>query len=110
MSESDRNAADLLHMLGHLYMKSGNHKRGLVLLLLAERAAPGHPGILRTLTQAFTTTGDAQRALNTIDHLEYLEGPSPTLSLLQSRALWTAGRHADARHCFRDYLQRRSDA
>lgn len=109
MTDSDRNAADLLHMLGHLYVKSGDRKRGLVLLLLAARAVPSHPGILHTLTQAFIMTGDSRRALNTIDHLEYLQGPSPALSLLQSRALWVAGHHDDARHCFKDYLQRRSE-
>lgn len=109
MNDSDRNAADLLHMLGHLYAKSGDHKRGLVLLLLAAHIAPAHPGILHTLTRAFIAVGDARRALNAIDRLEQLQGPSPTLMLLKSRALWSEGREDDARHCFREYLQRRGD-
>ncbi|EPC00823.1 hypothetical protein L861_13615 [Litchfieldella anticariensis FP35 = DSM 16096] len=107
--DMDRNAADLLHMLGHLYIKSGSRKRGLVLLLLAAQIAPAHPGILHTLTQAFIVTGDTQRALETVGHLEHLQGPSPTFSLLRSRALWVAGHHGDARHYFRDYVQRRSE-
>lgn len=109
MTDHDRNAADLLHMLGHLYLKGGDKKRGLLLLLLAARTMPSHSGILHTLTQAFIVTGDTQRALNAISHLEYLEGPSSSLSLLQSRALWIGGHHDDARHCFQDYLQRRRD-
>ena len=109
MNDSDRNAADLLHMLGHLYVKSGEHKRGLVLLLLAAHIVPTHPGILHTLTRAFIAVGDTGRALNAIDRLESLHGPTPTLMLLQSRALWAAGHQDEARRRFREYLTHRSD-
>ncbi|MGO2240893.1 MULTISPECIES: tetratricopeptide repeat protein [Halomonas] len=107
--DSDRHAAELLHMLGHLYVKSGERKRGLVLLLLASHIVPAHTGILHTLIQAFIVNGDVPRALNAIERLEYVEGHTPILSLLQSRALWVDGRHDDARRCFQDYQQRRED-
>nr|WP_300311861.1 hypothetical protein [Halomonas sp.] len=111
MNDSDdRQAAELLHLLGHLYVKGGERKRGLILLLLAAHMLPTHSGILHSLAQAFISTGDAPRALDAIGRLEYLQGPTPTQRLLQSRALWVAGQADDARQCFRDYLQLREDA
>ncbi|MFM9272138.1 tetratricopeptide repeat protein [Halomonas elongata] len=109
IDDSDSHAAELLHMLGHLYVKSGDRKRGLVFLLLASHMAPAHTGILHTLIRAFILTGDVPRALNAIERLEYVQGHTPILSLLQSRALWADGRHDDARRCFHDYLQRREE-
>lgn len=110
MRDSDQGAADLLHMLGHLYVKSGERKRGLALLLIAAHIAPAHPGILHTLTRAFIAVGDTRRALNAIDGLARLQGDSPALLLLQSRALWADGQRDEARRRFHDYLQRRGDA
>ncbi|ALM54785.1 hypothetical protein AR456_17210 [Halomonas huangheensis] len=95
--------------MGHLYVKGGERKRGLILLLLAAHMLPSHSGILHTLVQAFIATGDTQRALDAIDRLEYLQGPTPTQALLQSRALWRAGRVDDARASFQNYLQRREE-
>lgn len=110
MKSGDQGAAELLHMLGHLYVKSGERKRGLVLLLIAGHIAPAHPGILHTLTQAFIAVGDTRRALDAVDELVRLQGESPALILLQSRALWADGQHDEARRCFHDYLQRRDVA
>ncbi|MFQ3786223.1 hypothetical protein [Halomonas sp. A29] len=110
MREGDQGAAELLHMMGHLYLKSSETKRGLVLLLIAAHIAPDHAGILHTLVRAFIAVGDTPRALEAIDRLERLQGASPGLTLLQSRALWVAGQKDEARRLFRDYLQRRGDA
>ncbi|WP_413615257.1 hypothetical protein MRB56_20340 [Halomonas cupida] len=109
MSDDDRQAATLLHVMGHLYVKGGERKRGLILLLLAAHMQPMDSGILHTLVQAFIATGDTERALDAIVRLEYLQGPTPTQALLQSRALLAAGRTDDARASFRHYLQRREE-
>lgn len=110
MRDSDQEAAELLHMLGHLYVKSGEVRRGLVLLLIAASISPEHAGILHTLIRAFIAVGDTRRALDAIENLERLQGESPTLALLRSRALWAGGQRDEARRFFRGYLQRRSDA
>ncbi|MGR4069535.1 type III secretion apparatus assembly chaperone SctY [Billgrantia sp. C5P2] len=110
MRDGDHGAAELLHMMGHLYLKSGETKRGLVLLLIAVHLAPEHAGILHTLARAFIAAGDTSRALDAIEHLERLQGASSGLVLLQSRALWAAGQKDEARRRFRDYLQQRGNA
>lgn len=110
MRDGDQGAAELMHMMGHLYLKSGEAKRGLVLLLIAAHIAPDHAGILHTLTRAFIAVGETPRALDAIERLERLQGASPGLMLLQSRVLWVAGQKDEARRRFRDYLQQRREA
>lgn len=110
MRDRDRESVELLHMLGHLYVKSGETRRGLVLLLIATHLAPEHAGILHTLIRAFIAVGDTRRALDAIESLERLQGESPTLALLRSRALWSDGQRDEARRLFRGYLQQRGDA
>ncbi|MCE8033368.1 type III secretion protein [Billgrantia tianxiuensis] len=110
MRDGDQGAAELLHMMGHLYLKSGEKKRGLVLLLIAAHAAPAHVGILHSLSRAFIAVGDAPRALEALDRIEQLQGASPALVLLQSRALWADGQRDEARRRFHDYLQLRGSA
>lgn len=109
-SADDRDATDLLHLMGHLYLKSGQTSRGLVLLLIAARLSPDHVGVLRALCRGFLTSGNGARALNTLRRLEALGERDNTLNLLRSRAEWLMGEHANARVHFRRYLeQRRSD-
>ncbi|WP_104202801.1 tetratricopeptide repeat protein [Billgrantia saliphila] len=110
MRDGDQGAAELMHMMGHLYLKSGETKRGLVLLLIAAHIAPDHAGILHTLTRAFIAVGDTPRALEAIERLERLQGASSGLILLQSRVLWAAGQKDEARRLFRVYLQQRREA
>lgn len=104
----DRDAADLLHLIGYLYLQSGQRQRGLVLLLVANRLAPGHIGILHALCQGFLESGQGQRALHTIERIEAAE-PSqtgPALMLLKGRAQALNGKPEQARTSYRDYLAR----
>lgn len=106
---SDRSAAELLHMLGNFYRKSGESKRGLILLLLATHIEPQNTRALHALVQAFVSNGDTLQAINTIDHLSSLQGESDVSMLLKSRALWVGGKYDEARSCFQDYLKMRGD-
>jgi type III secretion protein Y len=97
-----------LHVLGYLYGRHGQVKRGTAYLLIAAQLAPGNVDILRTLAHLLVLDGEADKALATIERLETLEGMDhPTLALLKSRALLAAGRRSEARHSFRDFLAQR---
>lgn len=100
----DRDAIDLMHLMGHLYLKSGQTQRGMVLLLIAVRMAPKHTGILRALCHGFLAEGNARRALNIIEHLEALGEADPTLSLLKSRAHLVSDDRDLARQSYREYI------
>ncbi|GHB11811.1 type III secretion protein [Salinicola rhizosphaerae] len=105
----DRDAADLLHLIGYLYLQSGQRPRGLVLLLVANRLAPGHTGILHALCQGFLASGQGQRALHTIERIEATapNPPDPALTLLRGRAQALNGDTDQARASYRDYLAQR---
>jgi len=101
-------AAQLLHILGFLYGSHGQAKRGAAYLLIAAQLSPANPGLLRTLAHLLTLDGQADKALATIAHLERLDGrEEPGLLLLKSRALSAAGRRAEARRTFQDFLAQR---
>lgn len=97
----------LLHALGYLYCRHGQVKRALVLLLLAGRLAPRDVGVLRTLAYAFICDGAGQSALRVLDHLDTLGEGERKVALLRSRALWLAGKEAEARECFRAFTDER---
>jgi type III secretion protein Y len=110
MSPNDRDAVQLLHSLGTLYLRSGQQRRALIYLLLAIQIDPSDTALLRTLTNGFIATGDGERALAAIGRLEQLEGVCTPFKLLRSRALWTLGAKDEARRCFREYLDSRRAA
>jgi type III secretion protein Y len=101
----------LLHLLGYLYSQHGETKRGIVLLLIAARIAPGNVRVWRTLAHSFLADGAPNRAIAVIEHLREMdEADHPALDLLMSRALWASGRRVEARRCFRDFLMRRASS
>lgn len=104
---TNHEAADLLHLMGYLYLKSGQVQRGLVLLLIAIRMVPDHAGVLQALCQGFLASGNGRRALNVIDRLEAAGEQDDTMLLLRSRAHWINGERDAARHRFQEYLERR---
>jgi len=107
MDITNHNAAELLHMLGHIYGQQGDTKRGLLLLLVAARLAPDNTSILRTLVHCFLLDGAPEQALAVIERLRSTEDAGdPNLDLLMSRALWACGRHVEARTSFRVFLNR----
>jgi type III secretion protein Y len=58
-----------------------------------------------------TASGEADKALATIERLERLGEPAEAaLFLLKARALLAAGRTSEARHAFRDFLAHRKIA
>jgi type III secretion protein Y len=98
----------LLHLLGYLYSQHGETKRGIVLLLIAARIAPGNVRVWRTLANAFLADGAPDRAIAVLEHLRRMDGADhPALDLLMSRALWASGRRVEARRYFHDFLARR---
>lgn len=98
----------LLHALGYLYCRHGQVKRALVLLLLAGRLAPRDEGLLRTLAYAFICDGAGLSALRVLDHLGTLSGGDRRIELLRSRALWLAGKEAEARESLRAFTTDRA--
>ena len=110
LNREEQASVDLLKAMGELYCRSGQPKRGLVMLLIAVHLSPTDPVLLRNLAIAFTDSGQPDRALNALDQLQDAEGQSPSLLLLRSRALWAAARKDDARECFKTYLTARRAA
>ncbi|MDB6454411.1 tetratricopeptide repeat protein [Falsirhodobacter sp. 20TX0035] len=111
MSGKRTDSADLLHSLGYLYLRAGQGRRALVLLLLANQMEPDSGGILRTLTAALIENGSSQRALSALDRLAELEPDHGQAALLlRARALWMLGSEDEARRCFNDYVATRGAA
>lgn len=106
-AREDRECVELLSGLGDLYRRTGQPRRGLVMLLIAVQLAPRDPGLLHSLVLAFTDSGDIERALAALDRLVDEQGDSASLLLLRSRALWKGGRKAEARQTFKAYLAAR---
>ncbi len=106
-ASADSQPVQLLHLLGYLYSQHGETKRGIVLLLIAARLAPGNAGIWRTLAHAFLADGAPNRTITVIEHLRLMNESDPVLDLLMGRALWACGRRVEARRSFRDFLARR---
>lgn len=100
-----------MHLLGYLYGSHGQQKRGAAYLLIAAQLSPENEKILRTLAHLLILDGEAEKALATVEKLETLEGSDdPALLILKSRALLAAGRKAEARSSFRDFLKRKRAA
>lgn len=98
-------------MLGFVYGRHGQVKRGVAYLLIAVQLDPDNVGILRTLLHLLILDGEAEKALATVTRLEALEGNDhPALLLLKSRALLAAGQEPEARESFREFVERRAGA
>lgn len=105
---ADRHAVALLHGLGDLYLRHGQHARGRILMLLAIQIDPDNVPLLGTLARAFLADGDGERALATAQRLETLGETACGVELLRARALWLLGRPGPARAAFRRYLTQRA--
>ena len=105
----DSTPVELLWLLGHLYTRHGETRRGIVLLLIAAQLAPDHVGVWRTLAEAFLAGGVPERAISAIKRLRLMEegGGDPVLDLLMARALWASGQPGEARRFLREFLQKR---
>ncbi|MBY5378385.1 type III secretion protein (plasmid) [Rhizobium leguminosarum] len=106
MNRADADSAELMHALGHIYMRSGQKGRGLVFLLIANRIEPHDPGILRSLATALIENGSGERALVALDRLMNMDG-HPSSHLLRARAFWVMEDKPQAYRCFREYLHLR---
>ena len=103
-------AKDLLHVLGYLYLRYGQHRRALALIQLAAAAAPDDPGVMKSLALALIMNNEADDALEVIRTVEAGRlAPAPELRLLESRALLLKGETAAARRCFRRFVDQRKD-
>ena len=95
--------ADLLHCLGFVYLRHGQARRAAVLLMVAGRASPDRPAILRTLATALVEAGLGERAAQVLDRLAVLEPDEaghPMVRLLRARALLQQGQTEQARRVF----------
>ena len=103
---------DLLHSLTFLYLRHGQNKRALSLIMLAARRMPDDVGLMRTLAFAFIANGAAEEALEVIERLERLDlavGAVQMRQLLKARALLHAGRIIEARAVFRQFVDARKN-
>ena len=101
---------DLLQALAFLYLRHGQNRRALTLILLASRHAPDDVGVLRTLAYAFVANDAPEEALDVIERLEELDfagGADRTRLLLKARALLHAGRRVEAKAVFRQFVESR---
>ena len=99
---------DLLQALAFLYLRHGQNRRALTLILLAARNAPDEVGILRTLAYAFVANDAPEEALDVIERLEKLDfagGAEEMRRLLKARALLHAGRRVEAKAVFRQFVE-----
>ena len=104
-------ATDLLHVLGYLHLRYGQHRRALALIQLAAAAAPNDPGILKSLTLALVMNKAPDDALDIIRKVEaWGEPAAPEFRLLESHALLLKGETGAARRCFRVFVEQRKDA
>lgn len=95
---------DLLHCLGFIYLRHGQPRRAVVLLLLAADAASDRPELLRTLCAAMVAAGLGEQALELLDCLAALDPGSEghkMMRLMRARALLLVGRADEARRMFR---------
>ena len=96
---------DLLHCLGFIYLRHGQHHRAVVLLILAAQSeVSARPEVLRTLCAALIAAGMGRQALEIVDRLAALdpEGAAhPMMRLMHARALLLLGRADEARAVFR---------
>lgn len=107
-ASEDGTPVQLLWLLGHLYTRHGESRRGIVMLLMAAQLAPDHVGVWRTLVDAFLAGGVPERAISAIKRLRLLEGGGdPVLDLLMARALWASGQPTEARRFLREFLDKR---
>lgn len=101
---------DLLKALAFLYLRHGQNRRALTLILLASKHAPEDIGVLRALAYAFIANNAPDEALDVIERLEVLDfadGADRTRRLLKARALLHAGRRVEARKVFRQFVEQR---
>lgn len=101
---------DLLQALAFLYLRHGQNRRALTLILMAARDAPDDVGILRTLAYAFVANDAPEEALDVIERLEKLDfagGADQIRRLLKARALLHAGRRVEAKAVFRQFVEMR---
>ena len=104
---------DLLQSLAFLYLRHGQNRRALTLILMAARDAPDDVGVLRTLAYAFVANDAPEEALDVIEKLEKLDfagGADHMRRLLKARALLHAGRRVEAKAVFRQFVEMRKFA
>ncbi|HET8728830.1 MAG TPA: type III secretion protein [Alphaproteobacteria bacterium] len=95
----------ILHRLAYSYLRHGQARRALALLMLAARSETVDPDLMKTLSYAFLVNGRADLALEVADRLAAEAASVPAaLHLLRSRALRDLGRIEEARRSFRDYV------
>lgn len=101
---------DLLQALAFLYLRHGQNRRALTLILLAARHAPEDVGVLRTLAYAFVANDAPEEALDVLERLEKLDfagGADQVRRLLKARALLHAGRRVEAKAVFKQFVETR---
>lgn len=98
-----RDAVDLLHCLGYVYLRHGQSRRAIVLLFLAARHDP-RPIILAALALALVEAELGNPAIDILDRLA-IDDPvlaaDPRITTIRARALLAIGRQEDAQVLFK---------
>ena len=90
----------ILNVLSAFYLKLGDAPRALALIAVAAEAAPHDAAVTEMLIRCQLAVGQADAALNRLDWLATRHPDrrtDKTFQVLKSRALWMAGRKAEAR-------------
>ena len=103
---------EMLALLAHLFLRHEQAEKALVLLRAGSRLAADDRGLLRMLAFAELVAGDPGAALAAAERFVRDGGDggdgSP-IQLIRARALRQLERTAEARDCFRRFLQARAD-
>jgi Flp pilus assembly protein TadD len=98
--------ADARSLLAGAYARLGLSQSALGETHLVLAAQPRHAGALRTLAELQVAAGHATDAIDTIASLRVQGEGDPQIDLLEARALFKAGRHAEAAPGLRAAIER----
>jgi type III secretion protein Y len=102
----------MLVLLSHVFLRHGHADKALVLLRAGRRLVPDDGSVLRMLAYAELVAGDPGAALATAEHFIRATGetgPGAPIQLIRARALRDLARVAEARDCFRRFIQARAE-
>ncbi|MDF0497176.1 histidine kinase [Bradyrhizobium yuanmingense] len=113
VSHVSKRERDLLCALSYVHLACGQSAKSLALLQIVANEHSHDVELLRILVYALISEGLGDEALVALDRLDKLDDdPSSRLPLmvLRSYALRQAGRMAEARAIFKNYVSLRSNA
>jgi len=100
--------AEVMDLLGYIYLQHGLPDKAAVLLAARDVLAPGNARVLLTLALAQVRSAKPDRALATLERLALAGGVDAAFHLVRAQALQAAGRHDEAAVAMRAYVALRA--